>query len=219
VCITALRRQYGSPAPPPTDVLGILVRESVVYLATDERREAAYQELARTVGVTPERMLAASGEALLRVTSMAGIAGARCAEKLREVARIAIGEFDGDVEQILRLPLAKAKRALRLFPGIGEPGADKILLFTGTHPSLAPESNVLRVLTRLGFVQSQKSYTATYRAAQAITEPRLRTCTRLTEAHQLLRHHGQQVCKASAPNCGACSLRARCAYYGTRNPE
>ena len=45
----------------------------------------------------------------------------------------------------------KARRALKRFPGIADPGADKLLLFAGVTPYLALDSNGLRVLLRLGY--------------------------------------------------------------------
>ncbi len=71
-------------------------------------------------------------------------------EKLREAARIALDDFAGGLDGIVREPVPNAKKALRKFPGIGEPGAEKVLLFRGRHPTLGPESNALGVLGRLG---------------------------------------------------------------------
>jgi endonuclease-3 len=65
------------------------------------------------------------------------------------------------LKSVLKLPLPKAKKALQKFPGIGEPGAEKILLFTRTHPLMALESNGLRVLVRLGFGAEHKNYATT----------------------------------------------------------
>jgi hypothetical protein len=53
---------------------------------------------------------------------------------------------------------SEARRALQKFPGIGAPGADKILLFTKTHALPALDSNGLRVLVRLGLAKEAKSY-------------------------------------------------------------
>ena len=63
-------------------------------------------------------------------------------------------------------PLAEARKILRSFPGIGEPGAEKVLLFSGRQALLAPDSNALRVLVRLGLVREEKSYARTYAASR-----------------------------------------------------
>ena len=54
------------------------------------------------------------------------------------------------------------------FPSIGEPGAEKILLFARVYPVLGLDSNGVRVLTRLGLVVEAKSYAATYRGVQRL---------------------------------------------------
>lgn len=41
----------------------------------------------------------------------------------REVARISLQQFGGDPDQILRLPSEEAAKALKRFPGIGDPGS------------------------------------------------------------------------------------------------
>jgi endonuclease-3 len=95
--------------------------------------------------------------------------------------------------------------------GIGEPGAEKILLFTGSHAVMGLDSNGLRVLTRLGYGTAAKSYTTTYRSATAAALPELGSkIDSLVEANLLLRTHGQTVCKTSAPRCGACVIREDC---------
>jgi endonuclease III len=109
-------------------------------------------------------------------------------------------------------PLKGAKRALRRFPGIGEPGAEKILLFAGRAAPLALESNGLRVLVRLGLVREESSYTRTWAGSRDLgarlgDDPR-----RVEEAHLLLKRHGETLCRSSRPRCDECPLRARCAF-------
>ena len=88
------------------------------------------------------------------------------AEKLLTIAKIAHEEFQSDLSSVLRKLLPQAKKALKKFPSIGEPGAEKILLFTRSYPVLALDSNGLRVLCRVGFAEEQKNYSATYRLVQ-----------------------------------------------------
>jgi endonuclease III len=96
----------------------------------------------------------------------AGILPDVSAEKLLVIAKIAYEEFDGDLRAVLKKPLPQAKKALKRFPSIGDPGAEKILLLTRSCPVMALDSNDLRVLCRVGFAEEQKNYSATYRLAQ-----------------------------------------------------
>lgn len=145
------------------------------------------------------------------LAGMGGIHPDRRVSKWIAIAETVQDEFDGDLEGALALPLSKARRALQLFPGIARPGADKILLFTRTHPVPALESNGLRVLVRLGHARESKNYSTTYREAIAALEPHaFRGCAWLIRAHQLLRRHGQALCKNNDPLCDACPLADVC---------
>src|SRR6476620_2035048 len=164
--VGALRKPYGSPVPPPTsDPFALILWETVVYLAPAARRREAFDDLRRTIGTTPHTILAARRKALEQVTAR-GILKRASADKLREAARIALERFDGDLSSAIDGPVADATRTLRLFPGIGEPGAEKILLFSGRAPLLAPDSNGLRVLVRLGLLREESSYGKTYAASR-----------------------------------------------------
>ena len=210
--VAALRVHHGPPTPPPTaEPFELILWENVAYLAAPERRRLAFEELKRTVGTAPDRIATASRQALEKVTA-AGILKDDSAAKLRECARIVLTRFDGELGKALEGPLDSAKRALRAFPGIGEPGAEKILLFTGRHALLAPESNGLRVLVRLGLIRDEGSYARTYAAARRLATGLPSDPRAVQEAHLLLQLHGQAMCKRSAPRCQACPLSLSCTY-------
>lgn len=212
--ITRLVAFYGEPEPPPTrDPFELVLWENVAYLTDDRRRRAAFEALRARVGLTPQAILAASPQQLSAIAG-AGILPELQATKLHAAAQIALSEFGGDLRATARLPLAQAKRAFQRFPALGEPGAEKVLLFSGNHPVLALEFNGLRALLRLGFGQEQKNYSASYRSVQAAVAPELPAdCDWLIRAHQLLRQHGQTLCRRSQPRCGACPLAEGCAYW------
>jgi endonuclease III len=213
--ISRLQDHYGRLEPPRiTDPLGIILLENVAYLLSDDRREQAFNALDERVGLTPPEILMAHDEALLEITRLGGMHPAARVEKLRRIAQIALQEFDGDFDRVLKQPLARAKKSLKKFPGIGDPGVEKILLFSRTHPILALDSNGLRVLLRLGYGEERKSYALTYRSAQDAVESKLRKdFDWLIAAHQLLRRHGQELCKIKAPICSPCPLKRYCVYY------
>jgi endonuclease-3 len=210
-----LRQYYGPLPEPPADPFILILLENVAYLAKGNRRQEALQLLERTVGTEPEAILTA-GDAQLRAVTAHGILGDTFVEKLRECAAIAVDEFGGNLEAVVDRPLPEAKRALRRFPGIGEPGAEKILLFSRRQPLLAPESNGLRVLTRLGVVREESSYAKTYAAARALGAELGLSIPDLVIAHRLLHHHGQELCRRSEPDCPACPVRESCAFGRAR---
>jgi endonuclease-3 len=192
----------------------LILLENVAYLVSDERREQAFNALCERVGLSPPEILTAHEERLMEVARLGGMHPAARVEKLRRIAQIALQEFDGDLDKVVKQPIAQAKKSLKKFPGIGDPGAEKILLFSKTQPVLALDSNGLRVLLRLGYGEERKSYAATYRSAQETIASELRRdFDWLIASHQLLRRHGQELCKTAEPLCASCPLKSSCRYY------
>ena len=213
--IEQLQKIHGRPKSPAfAGPLEMILWENVVYLADDKKRQIAFAALRDEVGLTAAKILAAPDNALLAVTRLAGILPANQVTKLKSIAQTVQDDFDGDLDQVLKQPLAQAKKSLKKFPGIGDPSAEKILLFCHAYPILALESNGLRVLLRLGFGEEEKNYAASYRSAQAAVKSELKTDFGwLIRAHQLLRHHGQEICKRTRPLCEICPLAKGCDYF------
>jgi len=211
--VDRLQQHYGAPAPPPsTDPLELIIWENIAYLANDKRRAEAFAVLKRTIGTRPDQILAAQPSALAAI-GKAGILPDLSAEKLLTIAQIAYEEFDSDLRSVLKKPLPQAKKALKRFPSIGDPGAEKILLLTRSYPVMALDSNGLRVLCRVGFAEEQPNYSATYRLVQQEIHGQLpKDYDSLIRAHQLLRQHGQELCKRSKPLCTECPVRDSCNY-------
>lgn len=216
VIVKRLQGRFGTQTPPKlSGPWEMILWENVAYLADDDRRAAAFRLLKKSVGVAARRIDAATDEALLAVTRH-GILPATFVRKLRQCARITLGEFAGNLRPVLKLPVARAMQGLRKFPGIGAPGAEKILLFTKSQPILALESNGLRVLVRLGYGRQDKDYAKTYRLVrQALPDPGADYAL-LMQAHLLLRRHGKEICRSSEPRCDQCPLAPDCAYYRKR---
>ncbi|HEY4905640.1 MAG TPA: hypothetical protein VIH89_19325 [Candidatus Sulfotelmatobacter sp.] len=213
--ISRLEGYYGPPVPPSRDPLELIVLENIAYLANDTQRENAFAQLKERVGIDPENILKAGHKTLAGIAK-AGILPDVSVEKLITVAQIAYQEFNSDLDAVIKLPTAKAKKALKRFPGIGDPGAEKILLFAGVLPVLALESNGLRVLLRIGFGKEDKNYSVSYRSVQKAVSSGLPTdCEWLTRAHLLLRRHGKELCKTTKPKCELCPVQASCRYFST----
>ena len=212
--IARLKRHYGEPQlPPARGPFELVMWENACYLLPDERRAEVFEGLRLKVGLKAESILKANGETLLALATRGGMRPETRVFRWREIARITVTQFAGDLDQILREPYEKAKRALKQFPNIGDPGAEKILLFCGMGPGLALESNGLRVLTRVGYGRQQKNYGATYRSVQEALRDQLpRTAAELARAHLLLREHGKTLCKTNAPLCRVCPLADLCAF-------
>ena len=212
--IDRLATHYGEPPPPEvTEPFAMILWENVAYLANDAKRARAFAELLAKTGLTPAGIRKARASSLYAIAEK-GILPDQTVQKLRRAAEIARDEFGDNLEPILDKPVAAAKRDLRKFPAIGEPAAEKILLFNRRLPALALDSNALRVLVRLGYTPEHKNYGTMYKAAQRTFAPQLpKDCDALIRAYQLLRRHGQDLCKRTSPACRDCHLRANCTFF------
>jgi endonuclease-3 len=212
--VAGLKRHYGRPElPPAKGPFELVLWENACYLLPDDRRAAVFEGLRQQVGLGPKAILKANQNTLLALAKMGGMRPETRVFRWLEIARITMTQFDGDLDQILQLPYAKAKKALKQFPNIGDPGADKILLFCGAYPGLPLEWNGLRVLTRVGYGRSEKNYGKTYRSVQeAIKDDLPRNSEHLARAHLLLRQHGKELCRNNEPLCHSCPVAGLCAY-------
>ena len=67
---------------------------------------------------------------------------------------------------------------------------------------MALDANGLRVPTRLGFGSVARSYSTSYRQVQAAASaPLPAEVPSLQRAYQLLRRHGQMICRRKNPGC------------------
>jgi endonuclease-3 len=212
--IATLKRHYGEPKlPPARGPFELLLWENACYLLSEDRREAAFEGLRQQVGLDPNAIWNATDDVLFPLARLGGMRPDVRVMRWRQIARLTLDRYDGNLGQILQRPYAEASRALRQYPNIGGPGAERILLYCGALTGLPLDWNGLRVLTRMGFGKSQKSYGATYRSVQESLRGELPGDIEfLPKAHLLLREHGKAVCREKRPQCHACPASRFCAY-------
>ncbi|MGA9670811.1 MAG: hypothetical protein WBQ94_16490 [Terracidiphilus sp.] len=215
--VASLKSHYGAPSiPPAKGPFELVLWENVCYLLSDERRLEVFEALRAQVGLSPAAIEAASNKVLLPLAKRGGMRPETRVFRWRQIAGIALNQYEGNLDSILTLPYVEAMKALKQFPNIGDPGAEKILLLCGVSSGLPLESNGLRVLVRIGWGRLQRNYGATYRSVQHALKPELPANTnRLKEAHLLLRTHGKTLCKDKAPLCHQCPVSAECEYAQT----
>ncbi len=210
--VRALEKSFGRAKERRlTDPFQMILWESVAYLVDDERRGRVFDELKRRVGLTPGAILAAPDPLLLDVVRESGMRPPDRAARLRECAEVAEEIGLEALRKAVRTDTILARKLLKKFPGVADPGADRILLYNRRVPTLAPDSSILRVLVRLGFGKKEKDYTRTYRLAAEAVAPELPAdFDFLIRAREALRRHGHVLCKTNHPGCEACPLAARC---------
>ena len=211
--VAELARLTSAP-PVLTSPLQLILWENIGYLIDDQRRRALFDEFTATIGLNARQIAAASDEALLPIARRGGMRPETRVERWRTIAHIVLEACGGDLDGALRtLPGTKARALLKRFPVIGDPGADKILLFSGLAVRPAVESNGLRVLARLGFFAERKTYPASYRAGIAVLDQAgAGDRAWLIDAFVQLRALGQSPCRRGRPMCAACPLDAICEH-------
>jgi endonuclease III len=216
--LAELRRFYGLPPSSvgeARDPFAAIVRENAAYLVDDARRSRVFERLQQEIGIDPVSLLAAGVRKIEAVIAEGGMQPQRRAAKVVACAEIALEYAGGDLLASLRgLDPTRARALLKRFPGIGDPGADKLLLFAGLSETPALDSNGLRVLERLGSIAPSPSYAASYRAGVAyLRADGVVGASAAGEAFLLLQHHGRQLCKRTHPLCLECPLRRSCSYW------
>jgi endonuclease III len=210
--IHALKRHHGVVAAPPVaDPYLLLLWEHVGCLADDPARHAAFQLLETTIGTTPHAITAAPLAVLKHVTRTGGKSGFDIrAKRLRATAARA-AMVNGNLISILTLPRDEAVHELMRYPSISRPDAERILLLCGAYAPLAPDSNGVRVLLRLGYGRNLGRYDRTYDMVQAAAERELRSSVPARRAaHLVLRKHGATLCRKLSPLCLQCPVLSEC---------
>jgi len=123
-------------------------------------------------------------------------------------------QFGGNLRAALAGPIAQARKILKRFPSIGDPGADRILLFADITPLAAVPSNNVSVLVRIRYGKESENYRVNYRQSQQIIEAEVpATFNARTRAYLLLKRHGEEICKRTKPKCDQCAINRWCAYF------
>jgi endonuclease III len=223
--LESLEKLYGpQKAAGPSDPYEMIVYVNCGYPATDVSCSKGFEALKREVGLKPENILAASKAKLAKLMRLGGIVPELRAEKLKGIARMVKDQFGEDLPAVLIKWMLEeqkqsgkgilcAKNVLQKFPVIGEPGAEKILLFSRLAPVAAVPSASVGVSLRLYFGGEGKNYAASYRQAREALDADLpETFEARQRAYLLLKKHGQEICKRTKPKCAICPLTAQCAY-------
>lgn len=210
-----LEEFYGPQEPTfPTDPYEFLVWWYCGYPASDAACSKGWANLTREVGIEPQKLLHAKPAKLSAALKAGGMFPELRTERLKEVAMRVQDEFGGDLCAALVGPIPQARKKLKSFHSIADPGADRILLFGGISPIAAVPSNSVHVLDRILHTSESKNYSVAYREAQrALASELPKTFDARTRAYLLLKKHGQDTCKRTRPRCEICPVRPLCGYF------
>lgn len=123
---------------------------------------------------------------------------------LKDMARRILDEHGGEIP--------RTREGLMALPGVGQKVADIMLNFVFDEPSIAVDTHVLRVLNRLGVVDTA-SATKAAATINADTPPRFKR-----HAHEWLIQHGMKICVSRTPKCSDCRLTRHCDWFDVHCP-
>ncbi len=213
-----LEEFYGRQEPCwPVDPYEFIVWWQCGYPASDTACTKGWEKLKREVGIEPRNLLASTTRQVSSALKPGGMLPELRAVRLVETAMRVNDQFGGDLRAALTGSLTAARKTLKTFPGIADPGADRILLFAGVAPIAAVPSNAPQVLVRVVNGAGSENYVANYRQAQQAIEAEVpKTFDARTRAYLLVKRHGQEICKRTKPKCEECPVSANCAYFAGR---
>jgi endonuclease III len=197
----------------PSDPYELILFTNCGYPPSQENCRKGFEALKSAVGLSTAALLAASDGVLAKALRAGGIVPELRASRLKLIARCVSEEFGGDLRRALDHS-KEARKALKRFPTIGDPGADKILLFCAGVPIAAVPSNCLQVPLRLGIGTEHPNYAQSYRSVQEeLTRVLPREAAAMKRTYLILRHHGQALCRRTVPLCEQCPVSRSCPYF------
>jgi endonuclease III len=210
--LDALEAYYGPQRVTwPTDPYEFLLWWHCGYPASDAACAKGWAALNLKLSIRPAALLDADSAKLTEALRAGGMVPELRAVRLKEIATRILEEFHGDLRAALQRAGLKARSMLKRFPGISDPGADRILLFSGLSPISAVPSNCPQVVVRIRKGREKPDYGTQYREAKEIIEAEVTPLQHeLQRAYLLLKQHGQTLCKRSAPACTQCPVKSLC---------
>lgn len=197
----------------PTDPYELIVFTNCGYPPSQENCRKGFEALRSGIGLAPDALLAASERSLAKVLAAGGIVPELRASRLKLIARLVVEDFAGDLGSALG-DTKQARKALKRFPTIGDPGVDRILLFCADTPVAAVPANCPHVLLRLGLGVERPSYAASYRSIQEELARLLPAdAAARKRAYLLFRQHGKALCRRTVPLCDRCPVAPLCPYF------
>lgn len=177
-----------------------LISTVLSHRTRDENTESASRKL---LGEYPTARALASGN-LAKIRSLIREAGfwRVKARRVRDIARILIRDFDGEVPDNYE--------GLLSLPGVGRKTAGCVLVFGFGKQALPVDTHVHRISNRLGLVATK--------TPEETEEELLRVfpADRLAPVNGVLVEHGKAICRPISPLCSECAAHELCPRVGVK---
>jgi endonuclease-3 len=181
-----------------------LVTTIISQNTADRNTVRAFENLSKRFEITPEALANAETSKIEEGLKVAGLYRNKT-KTIKQVSKIILERFRGDLKPILSMPFEEARKALMELPGVGPKTADVVLLFCAESPTIPVDTHVNRVSKRLALAPVNGDYEAVRESLQALYNPE-----DYLALHVLLILLGRKYCKARNPLCKHCPLNTLC---------
>lgn len=182
------------------NVYQLLVAVVLSAQATDKGVNAATEKLFAEVK-DARAMLAMGEDGLTAFIRSIGLYRTK-ARNVMALSRILADSYDG------RVP--RGREELEALPGVGRKTANVVLNTAFGMPTIAVDTHIFRVANRTGLAPGKNVRVVEDELVRVVPEEFK------PKAHHWLILLGRYTCKARAPLCGQCAVRACCAYFAER---
>jgi len=159
--------------------------------------------------IKPEVLAKLDPEEIKPLIKSAGLYEVR-SKRIVAISKAILERFNGDLNNVLGLPLPEARRILMSLIGVGPKTADIILNFSGGRAVMPIDTNIFRIVNRIGFVEGRD-----YEKTRTVLE-RLIPSKKMQMMHLLLIRLGRELCKPRKPRCTICPVNIFCDYAGEK---
>ena len=204
---SSLKVQKARHDPFRTLVVTVLSQNSTDRSAVKafERLEASLRE------VSPVIVAEAPVQRIRNAIAIGGLQQHK-ALALKQLSRIILKQYGGNLDLILSKPFDEARELLMELPQVGPKTADVLLVTSAGQPTIPVDTHVDRVSRRLGLAPLRGGYEKVRESLQSLF-PR----QKYHQVHLLLIAHGRAYCTARRPKCPVCPVRKYCPYpYKTK---
>jgi len=168
----------------------------------------AYRGLAAKFEVTPEALASAQQEEIKEAIRSGGLYNVK-SKRIKELSRVVLEKFRGDIAPVLSLPKEEAKKKLMELPGIGNKTSDVLLTNRYGYREVLPiDTHYDRLAKRLGLVKEDAQFKEIQDALFNFI-PQHERRDRVTGLLWLL---AKYTCRAQNPKCHECPIVALCDY-------
>ncbi len=184
-----------------------LIKTVLSQSTNDRNRDRAYEELRKRLPSWAE-VAEADPREIADAIRVAGLANQKSV-RIRDILQwLAQNNGGYELDKLCEMDIHQALDWLGHLKGIGVKTLAVVLMFACGRDVFPVDTHVHRIVRRLGLVPQNADPVKTFWMMAELVPP-----GKSYSFHMNLLKLGRTICKARNPNCSACPLRQKCAYY------